>query len=346
METTCSTTRATGGGYTSTPEIVLSGGVQDYLIMYEGLTAEAPSLKPRTGTVSAARQHDLRYFDAVLPTPGAIRLVHSGSTSVHFQVQHATGCTRCAPATCTRNMHPQAHACTCTWLPTCAACNGDRTRSRSCHLYLNIQWPPLYYAPVQVSYEVVELPPPSLRPLRAGAATSTSVDVKLSGVLGQCMADASSARTATEREEAVAAFPFKEVRRQIEDERNYWQHGRRAQGMSAPSSWWANPHMDDNGMYREHNDEFMGQWPHLKCALTATLITTLTDFVQPGQPPRLPLSLPHPLALTLTIASVPSRPHSDQVRAHQGAAADGPAILAPGEHGQAAAPGGQTGGQP
>ena len=124
-ETTCSTTRATGGGYTSAPEIVLSGGVQDYLIMYEGLTAEAPSLKPRTGTLSAERQHDLRYFDAVLPTPGAIRLVHSGSTSVHFQV-HATGCTRymlqlqhpacpCnmplqhAPATCTRNMHLQQH---------------------------------------------------------------------------------------------------------------------------------------------------------------------------------------------------------------------------------------------
>ena len=59
-ETTCSTTRATGGGYTSAPEIVLSGGVQDYLIMYEGLTAEAPSLKPRTGTLSAERQHDLR----------------------------------------------------------------------------------------------------------------------------------------------------------------------------------------------------------------------------------------------------------------------------------------------
>ena len=129
-ETTCSTTRATGGGYTSAPEIVLSGGVQDYLIMYEGLTAEAPSLKPRTGTLSAERQHDLRYFDAVLPTPGAIRLVHSGSTSVHFQVP--TGCTRTrnivvniallvkdtihAPATCSCNMPLQhAHAtCTCT----------------------------------------------------------------------------------------------------------------------------------------------------------------------------------------------------------------------------------------
>ena len=85
-ETTCSTTRATGGGYTSAPEVVLSGGVQDYLIMYEGLTATAPSLKPRTGTLSAERQHDLRYFDAVLPTPGAIRLVHSGSIGVHFQV--------------------------------------------------------------------------------------------------------------------------------------------------------------------------------------------------------------------------------------------------------------------
>ena len=302
METTCSTTRATGGGYTSTPEIVLSGGVQDYLIMYEGLTAEAPSLKPRTGTVSAARQHDLRYFDAVLPTPGAIRIVHSGSTSVHFQVQHATGCTRCAPAvhpqhapaTCTRKrMHAHAHG----YLPV------QHMQWRSYEITelppLIIQWPPLYYAPVQVSYEVVELPPPSLRPLRAGAATSTSVDVKLSGVLGQCMANASSARTATEREEAVAAFPFKEVRRQIEDERNYGQHGQRAQaGMSAPSSWWANPHMDDNGMYREHNEEFMGQWPHLKCALTATLITTLTDFVQPGQPPS-PPSVPPP----------PSRPH-------------------------------------
>ena len=102
-ETTCSTTRATGGGYTSAPEIVLSGGVQDYLIMYEGLTAEAPSLKPRTGTLSAERQHDLRYFDAVLPTPGAIRLVHSGSTSVHFQV-HATGHPQHAPATCPCNM--------------------------------------------------------------------------------------------------------------------------------------------------------------------------------------------------------------------------------------------------
>ena len=147
METTCSTTRATGGGYTSTPEIVLSGGVQDYLIMYEGLTAEAPSLKPRTGTVSAARQHDLRYFDAVLPTPGAIRIVHSGSTSVHFQVQHATGCTRCAPAvhpqhapaTRTRNMDPQhapASACMHMHMVTylCSTCNGDRTRSRSCHL--------------------------------------------------------------------------------------------------------------------------------------------------------------------------------------------------------------------
>ena len=117
-ETTCSTTRATGGGYTSAPEIVLSGGVQDSLIMYEGLTAEAPSLKPRTGTLSAERQHDLRYFDAVLPTPGAIRLVHSGSTSVHFQV-YATGFTRTrnihapatCPATCTRNMmHMHTHA--------------------------------------------------------------------------------------------------------------------------------------------------------------------------------------------------------------------------------------------
>ena len=85
-ETTCSTTRATGGGYTSAPGIVLSGGVQDYLMLYEGLTADAPSLKPRTGTLSAARQHDLRYFDAVLPAAGAMRLVHSGSVSIHFQV--------------------------------------------------------------------------------------------------------------------------------------------------------------------------------------------------------------------------------------------------------------------
>ena len=138
METTCSTTRATGGGYTSTPEIVLSGGVQDYLIMYEGLTAEAPSLKPRTGTVSAARQHDLRYFDAVLPTPGAIRLVHSGSTSVHFQVQHATGCTRCAPATCTRNMHPQ-HA-------PASTCMHMHMVTYLC----SMQWR---------SYEITELPP-------------------------------------------------------------------------------------------------------------------------------------------------------------------------------------------
>ena len=128
-ETTCSTTRATGGGYTSAPEIVLSGGVQDYLIMYEGLTAEAPSLKPRTGTLSAEKQHDLRYFDAVLPTPGAIRLVHSGSTSVHFQV-HATGCTRCAPA-----VHPQhAHAtCTCN-----STCNSTHLQQCTCNMHCNM----------------------------------------------------------------------------------------------------------------------------------------------------------------------------------------------------------------
>lgn len=98
-ETTCSTTRATGGGYTSAPGIVLSGGVQDYLMLYEGLTADAPSLKPRTGTLSAARQHDLRYFDAVLPAAGAMRLVHSGSASVHFQV-HAVY------TQCTCSVHP------------------------------------------------------------------------------------------------------------------------------------------------------------------------------------------------------------------------------------------------
>ena len=111
-ETTCSTTRATGGGYTSAPGIVLSGGVQDYLMLYEGLTADAPSLKPRTGTLSAARQHDLRYFDAVLPAAGAMRLVHSGSVSVHFQV------------------HAHAHA-----VYTQYTCSVYPTRSSSCRLY-------------------------------------------------------------------------------------------------------------------------------------------------------------------------------------------------------------------
>ena len=131
-DTTCSTTRATGGGYTSAPGIVLSGGVQDYLMLYAGLTADAPSLKPRTGTLSAARQHDLRYFDAVLPAAGAMRLVHSGSTSVHFQV-HAVHTHVC--------LHVQ-YTCTCTC--TCS------THAHAVHTHVYTRWR---------SYEIVELPP-------------------------------------------------------------------------------------------------------------------------------------------------------------------------------------------
>ena len=160
---------------------------------------------------------------------------------------------------------------------------------------------PLHFAPVQVSYEVVEVPPPSLRPLRAGAATSTSLDVKLSGVLGQCMANASSVRTATEREAAAAAFPFKEVRREMEGYMHDWriqqnsgQHG----ALPTSRNWWANPHMYDNWMYREDNEEFMEQWPDLKCALTATLTTTLAATL-------LPPSLP-PLTVVACLAPTPT----------------------------------------
>ena len=146
-----------------------------------------------------------------------------------------------------------------------------------CISYEIVELPPLYllwlYVLVQVSYEVVELPPPSLRPLRAGAATSTSIDVKWSGILGQCiMSNASSARTATEREEAVAAFPFKAVRGEmegyaLESRKNSALHG----FTPSSSNWWANPHMHNNWMYREDNDEFIEQWPHVKCARVKAL---------------------------------------------------------------------------
>jgi hypothetical protein len=160
---------------------------------------------------------------------------------------------------------------------------GDPTRSSSCLLYTYYGY--VYYVHVQVSYEVVELPPPSLRPLRAGAATSTSIDVKWSGVLGQCMPNASSARTATEREEAVATFPFKAVRAEMEGYASDWRirqnsalHG------STPASynWWANPHLHDDWRYREDNDEFFGQWPDVKCALAATL--TVVPYLAPTPP--------------------------------------------------------------
>ena len=153
-----------------------------------------------------------------------------------------------------------------------------------------------------MSYEVVEVPTPSLRPLRAGAATSTSLDVKLSGVLGQCMANASSARTATEREEAAAAFPFKKVRQEMEGYRDAGQHP------PLPTSWWANPYMYDDWMNPEYSGyyihpteekpEFMGQWPDLKCALTATLTTTLAATL-------LPPSLP-PLTVVACLAPTPT----------------------------------------
>ena len=160
---------------------------------------------------------------------------------------------------------------------------------------LYLLWPPLHFAPVQVSYEVVEVPPPSLRPLRAGAATSTSLDVKLSGVLGQCMANASSARTATEREEAAAAFPFKKVRQEMEWYMHHFQQNAGHYPLPTSWSWWANPHMYDNWMYREDHEEFMEQWPDLKCALTATLTTALAATLPPPSlPPPHRRGLPRP----------------------------------------------------
>ena len=44
-------TRATGGGYSEAPSLEFDGGLIDYLVMYEGLTADDPSLKPRAGTI-------------------------------------------------------------------------------------------------------------------------------------------------------------------------------------------------------------------------------------------------------------------------------------------------------
>ena len=113
-------------------------------------------------------------------------------------------------------------------------------------------------------------------PLRAGAATSTSIDVKWSGVLGQCMSNASSARTATEREEAVATFPFKAVRAEMEGYAFDSRKNSALYGFTPASyNWWANPHMHDDWMHREDNDEFFGQWPDVKCTLTAALTVAL-----------------------------------------------------------------------
>lgn len=81
----CECSDRSGSGYASAPVLELSGGVSDYVSLLKGMTTDSVALKPRAGVVPVS---ELQYLDAMLPLPAAIRLVHSGSADIHFQLRY------------------------------------------------------------------------------------------------------------------------------------------------------------------------------------------------------------------------------------------------------------------